>query len=78
MATDRPDRDDIAQGMTVKIVQEKPTSDDTPIFGVVKRVLPESKDDPDGVRVRLKSGITGRVVEVTPDEDERDAPQGGS
>lgn len=74
---DRPSRDDITEGMTVKVVQEQPNNDSEPIIGDVRHVISDQNREPGGVKVKLESGVTGHVKEVRPDEDTRDVPQGG-
>ena len=78
MAENRPSRGDIAQGMTVEIVQEQENNDGQPLIGDVQTVITEENTHPGGIKVKLESGATGRVKRIHPDEDGRDLPQGGS
>lgn len=76
MSGSRPTRDDITEGTTVAIVQEQADGSE-PIIGDVRHILTEETTEPGGVRVKLESNAVGRVVEVRPDEDGRERPQGG-
>lgn len=49
---------------------------DAPVRGVVKDVLTKKGDHPRGIKVRLKDGRIGRVVEGA--HDERDSEAGGA
>ncbi|WP_226038942.1 DUF2196 domain-containing protein [Natrinema sp. DC36] len=68
MSSERPTAEELRQGMTVEIVQDDadPESEDTePIIGEVGTVY---GDEPEGARVKLKSGVVGHVQSVAPDE----------
>ena len=57
-------RDDIKLGTKVKIVQKQDQSSGKLTEGVVKDILTNSKSHPHGIKVRLASGIVGRVKEI--------------
>ena len=57
-------RDDIKAGIKVKIVQKQDQSSGKLTEGVVKDILTNSKSHPHGIKVRLASGIVGRVKEI--------------
>lgn len=73
----RPTRDDLTQGMTVAVEQDQENNDSEPIIGDIRQIITDERTHPGGIEVKLESGVTGRVVEVRPDEHERDVPQGG-
>lgn len=76
MSGDRPTRDDLARGTTVAV--DQPDEDEgEPIIGDVRRIITDEHTTPGGITVELESGVTGRVLQTDPDEDERDVPQGG-
>ncbi|SIR76092.1 DUF2196 domain-containing protein [Natronorubrum thiooxidans] len=57
------DRDELIQGMTVEIEQE--TGDR--LVGEVGAILSDDRTHPDGILVKLKSGVRGRVKRIGPD-----------
>ncbi|MBV6450588.1 MAG: hypothetical protein MHPDNHAH_01312 [Anaerolineales bacterium] len=59
-----PSRSNIKAGMTVLIVlkQDQPTGKLTK--GIVKDILTKSPNHPHGIKVRLQSGLVGRVKEI--------------
>lgn len=57
-------RDDIKSGIKVKVVQKQDQSSGKLTEGVVKDILTNSKSHPHGIKVRLASGIVGRVKEI--------------
>ena len=57
-------RDDIKLGIKVKVVQKQDQSSGKLTEGVVKDILTNSKSHPHGIKVRLASGIVGRVKEI--------------
>ena len=57
-------RDDIKSGIKVKVVQKQDQSSGKLTEGVVKDILTNSKSHPHGIKVRLVSGIVGRVKEI--------------
>jgi len=57
-------RADIRKGATVNIVQKQDQRTGQLTRGVVKDILTNSKTHPHGIKVRLESGIVGRVKEI--------------
>ena len=57
-------RVDIKPGSHVKIVQKKDQRSGKLTEGVVKDILTKSATHPHGIKVRLESGIVGRVKEL--------------
>lgn len=63
MSADLPTRNEIEQGMTVEIEQVNGDR----IVGEVGAVLTDERTHPDGILVKLKSGVQGRVKRIGPD-----------
>jgi len=59
-------RADIKQGTRVKIVQKQDQRSEKLTEGIVKDVLTKSATHPHGIKVRLESGIVGRVKKLIP------------
>lgn len=57
-------RENIKQGMTVKVVQKQDQRTSKLTEGVVKKLLTKSPMHPHGIKVMLESGIVGRVKEI--------------
>jgi uncharacterized repeat protein (TIGR03833 family) len=57
-------RADIRKGASVNIVQKQDQRTGQLTRGVVKDILTNSKTHPHGIKVRLESGIVGRVKEI--------------
>ena len=57
-------RTDIRKGLDVNIVQKQDQRTGQLTRGVVKDILTNSKTHPHGIKVRLESGIVGRVKEI--------------
>jgi uncharacterized repeat protein (TIGR03833 family) len=57
-------RSDITPGAHVKIVQKQDQSSGKLTEGIVKDILTKSASHPHGIKVRLQSGIVGRVKEI--------------
>lgn len=57
-------RTDIRKGLNVNIVQKQDQRTGQLTRGVVKDILTNSKTHPHGIKVRLESGIVGRVKEI--------------
>ncbi len=62
-------RSDIAAGARVQIVQKQDQRTGTLTHGIVKDILTKSSTHPHGIKVRLTSGIVGRVKEILLDPD---------
>ena len=57
-------RADIKAGSHVKVVQKQNQRSGKLTEGVVKDILTKSATHPHGIKVRLESGIVGRVKEL--------------
>jgi len=57
-------RSEIQHGMKVKIVLKQNQRSGKLTKGIVKDILTNSPDHPHGIKVRLESGMVGRVKEV--------------
>jgi uncharacterized repeat protein (TIGR03833 family) len=57
-------RADIRVGSRVKVVQKQDQRTGTLTEGVVQDILTKSATHPHGIKVRLESGIVGRVEEI--------------
>ncbi len=57
-------RVDIRVGSRVKVVQKQDQRTGTLTEGVVRDILTKSSTHPHGIKVRLESGIVGRVKEI--------------
>jgi len=62
-------RSDIAAGARVQIVQKQDQRTGKLTHGIVKDILTKSSTHPHGIKVRLTSGIVGRVKEILLDPD---------
>ena len=54
----------IKPGMSVKIIQKQDQRSGKLTEGIVKDILTNSSSHPHGIKVRLESGIIGRVKEI--------------
>ena len=59
-------RAEIKPGSNVKLVQKQDQRSRRLTEGVVKDLLTKSPTHPHGIKVRLESGIVGRVKELIP------------
>lgn len=57
-------RSDILPGKRVKVVRKEDQRTGALTEGIVKDLLTKSPDHPHGIKVRLESGIVGRVKEI--------------
>jgi uncharacterized repeat protein (TIGR03833 family) len=57
-------RSDIRPGAHVKIVRKEDQISGKLSEGIVKDILTKSPSHPHGIKVRLQSGIVGRVKEI--------------
>ena len=57
-------REDIKVGSNVKIVEKQNQKSGDLTQGIVKDILTNSKNHPHGIKVRLESGLVGRVKEI--------------
>jgi len=59
-------RADIRKGASVNVVQKQDQRTGQLTRGVIKDILTNSKTHPHGIKVRLESGIVGRIKEIIP------------
>jgi uncharacterized repeat protein (TIGR03833 family) len=59
-------RADIKPGMRVEVVQKQDQPSGKLTEGIVRDVLTKSATHPHGIKVRLESGIVGRVKKIIP------------
>jgi uncharacterized repeat protein (TIGR03833 family) len=57
-------RSDIVPGMRVKVIRKQDQHSGVLTEGVVRDLLTKSPRHPHGIKVRLDSGIVGRVKEI--------------
>ncbi len=57
-------RADIKQGLLVRVVTKEDQRTGKLTEGVVKDILTKSPTHPHGIKVRLESGVVGRVKEI--------------
>ena len=57
-------RADIKPGVSVRVVRKEDQRTGRLTEGVVKDILTKSPTHPNGIKVRLESGIVGRVKEI--------------
>jgi len=57
-------RANIRKGMTVKVVKKEHQRTGQLTQGIVKDLLTNSSTHPHGIKVRLESGVVGRVKEI--------------
>lgn len=57
-------RANISIGLTVNVVQKQHQRSGELTEGVVARILTNSPNHPHGIKVKLESGIVGRVKEI--------------
>lgn len=61
-------RSDIKPGLKVSVVQKQDQRTNKLTDGIVKDILTNSNNHPHGIKVRLTSGIVGRVKHILPEE----------
>lgn len=64
---DGTSRADIKPGIKVSVVKKEDQRSGTLTDGVVKDILTNSAVHPHGIKVRLASGVVGRVKRIIPD-----------
>lgn len=57
-------RSNISLGLTVNVVQKQHQRSGELTEGVVARILTKSPNHPHGIKVKLESGVVGRVKEI--------------
>ena len=65
---DGRNRENIRVGARVKVVQKQDQRTGRLTEGIVRDILTKSALHPHGIKVRLESGIVGRVKEIAGDE----------
>jgi len=65
---DGRNRVDIKPGARVRVVQKQDQRSGKLTEGIVKDIFTKSPTHPHGIKVRLVSGIVGRVKEVFPED----------
>jgi len=60
------ERDKIAAGVEVQIVQKQDQRSGNLTRGIVRDILTKSPTHPHGIKVRLETGEVGRVKEIPP------------
>mgnify|MGYP001150921655 FL=1 len=60
-------RSDIKLGSRVKVVQKQDQRSGKLTEGIVREILTNSATHPHGIKVRLASGVVGRVKVISPD-----------
>ena len=68
IASDLPTRDDVQQGMTVRVDQDEENDPGEPVVGDVRSIVTDEHSHPKGIKAELQSGITGRVKDIHPEE----------
>ncbi len=58
------DRSDIRPGSRVRVVRKEDQGTGTLTEGIVRDLLTKSRTHPHGIKVRLESGVVGRVKEI--------------
>lgn len=58
------DRSDIRPGSRVRVVRKEDQGTGSLTEGIVRDLLTKSRTHPHGIKVRLESGIVGRVKEI--------------
>ena len=61
------ERENIEPGLQVAIVQKQDQSSGKLTYGVVQDILTNSESHPHGIKVRLESGLVGRVQDILTD-----------
>lgn len=69
MSPDGRNRKDITIGQKVKIVQKHHQRTGVLTTGIIESILTKSRTHPHGIKVRLESGIVGRVKEIVEDDE---------
>lgn len=60
-------RNDIKQGIKVIVIQKQDQRTGKTTEGIVRDILTKSATHPHGIKVRLESGVIGRVKEIFTD-----------
>jgi uncharacterized repeat protein (TIGR03833 family) len=65
---DARNRKNIRIGQLVEVVQKNDQRTGNTTEGIVRRILTKSSNHPHGIKVKLDSGIVGRVKNILDDE----------
>jgi uncharacterized repeat protein (TIGR03833 family) len=65
---DGRDRASVRVGSTVEVVRKQDQGTGKRIRGIVAEILTNSATHPHGIKVRLRDGTVGRVVEIVGDD----------
>ena len=57
-------RNNIHVGLTVDVIQKQDQQSGERTRGIVSKILTNSMNHPHGIKVRLESGIIGRVIQI--------------
>lgn len=68
MSGELPTREELRREQTIRIVQDQENNPREPLLGKIFKIVDEEDNPPGGVKVKLKSGVVGRVKEIHPDE----------
>lgn len=60
-------RSHVKVGLKVKVVKKQHQATGTLTSGVVQKILTNSSNHPHGIKVKLQSGVVGRVKEILSD-----------
>ena len=66
---DGQQRSEIKEGIEVGVVKKEDQRSGKITSGIVKQILTNSSWHPHGIKVRLTSGVVGRVKEIHPEEE---------
>jgi len=66
------ERSSIRIGLTVDIIRKEDQQNDKRTRGIVQEILTSSISHPHGIKVRLKGGEVGRVIEIIRFDDTGD------
>ena len=66
------ERSSIRIGLTVDIIRKEDQQNDKRTRGIVEEILTSSISHPHGIKVRLKGGEVGRVIEIIRFDDTGD------
>jgi uncharacterized repeat protein (TIGR03833 family) len=65
---DGTNRNDVAPGSRVRVIRKEDQGSGAMTDGVVRDILTKSAFHPRGIKVRLTTGIVGRVKEILPEK----------
>ncbi len=66
-------RSSIQIGLTVDVIRKEDQRSYKRTRGIVEEILTSSISHPHGIKVRLKGGEVGRVIEIITSDDSKDA-----